>query len=76
MGPCDFGPVIVIYPEGVFYKKVTPDDVEEIVNEHFLKGRPVKHLMLQDEEEKTFLTQKKSLLSKTGESCTCQLRLY
>jgi len=58
MGPCDYGPVIVIYPEGVFYKKVTPDDVEEIVNEHFLKGRPVKRLMLQDEEDKTFLTQK------------------
>ncbi len=52
MGPCDYGPVMVIYPEGVFYKKVTPEDVEEIVEEHFLKGRPVKRLMLQDEEEK------------------------
>ena len=40
MGPCDFGPVLMIYPEGVFYQKVTVDDVEEIVTEHFLKGRP------------------------------------
>lgn len=58
MGPCDYGPVMVIYPEGIFYKKVTPDDVDEIVSEHFIKGRPVARLMLQDEEEKTFSTQK------------------
>ena len=58
MGPCDYGPVMVIYPEGIFYKKVTPDDVEEIVSEHFIKGRPVARLMLQDEEDKTFSTQK------------------
>lgn len=57
MGPCDYGPVMVIYPEGIFYKKVTPDDVAEIVAEHFVKGRPVSRLMLQ-EEEKTFQAQK------------------
>ncbi len=57
MGPCDYGPVMVIYPEGTFYKAVSPDDVEEIVNEHFIKGRPVARLMLQDEEN-TFSTQK------------------
>jgi NADP-reducing hydrogenase subunit HndC len=27
MGPCDDGPVMVIYPEGIFYKTVTPEDV-------------------------------------------------
>ncbi|MDD2229450.1 MAG: NADH-ubiquinone oxidoreductase-F iron-sulfur binding region domain-containing protein [Candidatus Cloacimonetes bacterium] len=58
MGPCDYGPVMVIYPEGIFYKKVSPEDVEEIVNEHFIKGRPVTRLMLQDEEDKTFSTKK------------------
>ncbi len=57
MGPCDYGPVMVIYPEGIFYKKVTPEDVDEIVNEHFIKGRPVTRLMLQD-EEKTIAAQK------------------
>ncbi len=51
MGPCDYGPVMVIYPEGIFYKAVQPDDVEEIVSEHFVKGRPVQRLMLQDEEK-------------------------
>jgi len=57
MGPCDYGPVMVIYPEGIFYKAVKPEDVEEIVTEHFLKGRPVQRLMLQD-EDKTFAAQK------------------
>ncbi len=57
MGPCDYGPVMVIYPEGIFYKKVSVDDVAEIVSEHFVKGRPINRLMLQ-EEEKTFQAQK------------------
>lgn len=57
MGPCDYGPVMVVYPEGIFYKTVTPEDVEEIVTEHFIKGRPVQRLMLK-EEDKTFTVQK------------------
>lgn len=57
MGPCDYGPVMVIYPEGIFYKAVTPADVDEIVTEHFIKGRPVTRLMLHD-EEKTIAAQK------------------
>ena len=57
MGPCDYGPVMVIYPEGIFYKTVTPEDVDEIVDEHFIKGRPVARLMLKD-EDKTIAAQK------------------
>ena len=51
MGPCDFGPVMMVYPEGVFYQKVTVDDVDEIVTEHFLKGRPVQRLMVTENEQ-------------------------
>ncbi len=58
MGPCDFGPVLLVYPEGTFYKKVTVDDALEIVEEHFLKGRPVKRLMLSEGEQKTYATKK------------------
>jgi (2Fe-2S) ferredoxin len=57
MGPCDYGPVMMIYPEGVFYKKVTVEDVKEIVEEHLLKGRPVKRLMIQDSEQKVIVEQ-------------------
>ncbi|MCB5224998.1 MAG: NADH-ubiquinone oxidoreductase-F iron-sulfur binding region domain-containing protein [Candidatus Cloacimonadaceae bacterium] len=57
MGPCDYGPVLVIYPEGIFYKHVKVEDVDDIVSEHFVKGRPVQRLMLQ-EDEKVFAAQK------------------
>lgn len=41
-GLCELGPVVVVYPEGVFYSKMKPEYVPEIVEEHLLKGRPVK----------------------------------
>ena len=45
MGPCDLGPVVVIYPEGVFYKRVKPADTDDIVGQHLLKGRVVDRLV-------------------------------
>ncbi|MGE5707266.1 MAG: NADH-ubiquinone oxidoreductase-F iron-sulfur binding region domain-containing protein [Bacteroidota bacterium] len=53
IGSCDLGPIIVVYPEGIAYKKLTPDDVSFIVEEHLLKGRPVKRLMMGDAEKVT-----------------------
>ncbi len=41
---CGYGPMIVVYPENVWYWGVTPDDAEEIVREHFIGGRPVERL--------------------------------
>jgi NADH-quinone oxidoreductase subunit F len=39
MGACSLGPIMVVYPEGVFYQKLTPQAAEKIVQEHLLKGR-------------------------------------
>ena len=47
-GLCSLGPVVVVYPEGSFYSKVTPSDIPEIVEEHLLKGRIVKRLLYQE----------------------------
>ncbi len=44
-GLCAEGPIMVVYPEGVMYYRVSPDDVAEIVSEHLLKGRYVQRLM-------------------------------
>ena len=44
-GFCEMGPIAIVYPEGTFYTKVTPEDTEKIVNEHLLKGRIVKELL-------------------------------
>jgi len=51
MGSCQLGPLMVVYPEGVIYTKVKPEDAAEIVEEHFLKGRPVKRLLWKQEEK-------------------------
>jgi NADH-quinone oxidoreductase subunit F len=45
LGPCAVGPVVLVYPDGVFYQNVTIDDVHEIVEEHLLKGRVVDRLV-------------------------------
>jgi len=45
------GPIVVVYPEGTFYSRVTRDDVTEIVEEHIYKGRPVQRLMYASGEE-------------------------
>ena len=50
-GLCALGPVMIVYPEGTFYSKVKPEDVPEIVEEHFLKGRPVHRLIYKETGE-------------------------
>ena len=47
-GLCALGPVVIIYPDGTFYSRVSPDDVDEIVSEHLLKGRRVERLVYDD----------------------------
>ncbi len=37
---CKEGPILLIWPEGIWYKKVTPKRVERIVYEHVLRGKP------------------------------------
>ena len=40
-GLCAMGPIVMVFPEGACYTKVTVDDVAEIVSEHIVKGRIV-----------------------------------
>ena len=47
-GLCALGPVVIVYPDGTFYSRVTPEDVKEIVEEHLLKGRIVERLVYND----------------------------
>ncbi len=44
-GLCALGPIMIVYPEGTFYSRVTEVDVTEIVEEHLLKGRVVDRLV-------------------------------
>ena len=50
-GLCEAGPVVIVYPEGTFYSRIRPDDVDEIVSEHLLKGRVVQHLVYKEKAD-------------------------
>lgn len=50
LGVCERGPNMVVYPEGVWYSGVSPEDVPEIVESHFVKGVSVARLMNGDPE--------------------------
>lgn len=54
IGSCDLGPIIVVYPDGIAYKKLKAEDVPSIVEEHLLKGRPVEKLMMAEKGETNF----------------------
>ncbi|MDR1540635.1 MAG: (2Fe-2S) ferredoxin domain-containing protein [Clostridiales bacterium] len=45
-GICAKGPVVAVYPEGVWYGNLTPDDVEAIAEEHLEGGKPVERLLI------------------------------
>ena len=47
-GLCEAGPIMIVYPEGSFYSRVTVNDVPEIVSEHLLKGRIVDRLLYKE----------------------------
>jgi len=48
MGLCDEGPLMVVYPAGVWYRRVQPADVSEIVRTHLHDGTPVDRLVWND----------------------------
>ena len=47
-GLCALGPVVIVYPEGVFYSQVTPEHMETIMKDHIMGGEVVKELLYED----------------------------
>jgi len=45
-GICEKGPVVVVYPDNVWYGSVTPDDVPEILDQHIERGTVVERLLV------------------------------
>ena len=64
-GLCALGPIMIVYPEGIFYSRVTVEDVPEIVEEHLLKGRPVQRLVYSDPAKNAVHTSDITSLSET-----------
>ena len=50
LGGCAWGITAVVYPEQVWYGNITLDDVDEILNEHLINGRPVERLVIKEEK--------------------------
>ena len=49
-GFCAAGPIMVIYPGGIFYQRIKVEDVPEIITEHLINGKPLERLMFHDPE--------------------------
>ena len=61
MGPCELGPVMVVYPDGAFYIKLKPAYAAEIVEEHFLKGRPVEKYLWETPQARKIVEEKRQI---------------
>jgi NADH:ubiquinone oxidoreductase subunit F (NADH-binding)/(2Fe-2S) ferredoxin/NAD-dependent dihydropyrimidine dehydrogenase PreA subunit len=60
-GFCAEGPIMVVYPEGIFYGHVTPDDMPLVVEEHIMKGRPVPKLFYKEPVKKEAIPRMKDI---------------
>jgi len=49
---CELGPTVVIYPEGIWYHVATTADVDEIIDQHIIAGKPVARLLLAADAKK------------------------
>ncbi len=47
-GFCAMGPIMVVYPEGVIYMMIKPEDIPELVEEHLVKGRILDRLLYRE----------------------------
>ena len=44
-GVCKGGPIVVVYPEGIWYHEVTPEKLERIIDEHLVQNKPVEEFI-------------------------------
>jgi (2Fe-2S) ferredoxin len=45
---CEYGPVVVVYPEQVWYGRISKDDVEEIIQQHLINNKPVEKFFIKN----------------------------
>ena len=60
-GFCEKGPIVKIMPDNTFYVQVKPEDAEEIVNEHIIKGRKVERLLYKELSKKVTVSDSKHM---------------
>ena len=60
-GFCEKGPVVKLIPDNTFYVQVTPEDADDIVNEHLIKGRKVERLLYVNPETNELILDSKHI---------------
>lgn len=60
-GFCEQGPIVKVIPDNTFYTRVKPEDAEEIVREHVVKGRKVTRLLYEDPETQKHISDSKHM---------------
>ena len=60
-GFCEQGPIVKVIPDNTFYTNVKPEDAEEIVKEHVVKGRKVTRLLYEDPDTRKHISDSKHM---------------
>jgi NADP-reducing hydrogenase subunit HndC len=63
-GFCEKGPIVKILPENIYYVMVKPEDVDEIVEKHFVKGDVIESMLMEEQQGKTGRREEISLFQK------------
>jgi len=61
IGDCSLGPSLIVYPEGLVYQKLAPEDARAIVREHLVAGRIVEALLHRDPRSDEILRQREEM---------------
>ena len=69
--PCPLGPVVIVYPEGVWYKGVNMGDVDRILRQHIVGGRKIEELEI---DPKDFSSMNYEIRSQNADSAVFRLR--
>lgn len=60
-GFCEQGPIVKVLPDNTFYTQVKPEDSNELINEHIIKGRKVERLLYKNPETKEHVSDSKHM---------------